>query len=325
MPFLYKHITLITIIVIFLLSGCEAFIQPTPTAIPTSTGVSIVTIADTPTNTPTLTALPTYELRPSSTPFPIKTTGPTCDADQTLKKLESQIPFDESMLLHYKLLGTSFLVVWFVDPEINQSATGSELAENNELAMHHALILSQELNTSDACVSRLFDRINTIVVDQNYNGWFSGEIGTSDLPSTLQVDEKQIDEISQMLDVGYIRESEPAKTGSAPSGSCTWGEARENIHNHFSSDRENVDFYFVLDDNGVNVWAQWDSTPEFLSLNLPTSALNVAMELDCLYPKPDWVLFTIVDETGDLQIFGTWDSESAKNQDLGQIQILYQK
>lgn len=325
MPLSLKQLTPIATIIIFLLSGCTALVQPTPTVIPTSTNASTATISHTPTVTPTLTALPTYELRPSSTPFPTKTAVPSCNADQTLKKLKSQIMFDESMLLHYKLLGTSFLVAWFVDPEINQSAIGSELAENNELALHHALILSQELKTSDACVSRLFDRINVIVVDKNYNGWFSGEIGTADLPSTIQIDEEQLDEISKLLEVGYIRDAAPANPGSAPSGSCTWIEARENIHNHFSSERENVNFYFVIDDNGGNVWAQWDSQPEFLSLNLPTSALNVATELDCLYPKPDWILFTIVDETGDMQIIGSWDWESAKNQNLGQLQIVYQK
>lgn len=319
-----RRSTLIASIVIFLFSGCAALGKPAPTVIPIPTIDTIVTHTHTPTVVPTLTALPTYELRPSSTPFPTKTKAPSCDADQTLKKLKSQIVFDESVLLQYKLFGISYLVAWFVDPEINQAATEGQLAENNELAMHHALILGQELNASDACVSRLFEKISIIVVDKNYNGWFSGEIGPTNLPSTIQLEEEQLDELSSMFEVGYLRNSAPEIMGSAPSGRCDWITAKENIHNHFSSKRENVGFYLVNDETGVNVWTQWDSPPGMLMLNLPTSALNIALELDCLFPEPERIVFVIVDETGDVQIIGAWDWESAKNQDLNQIKILYQ-
>jgi len=300
---------ILAIIFVLVFSGCANAIQPTPTV--------------TPTFTPTITFTPTS--LPTNTPVLTNTKLPPCDADQTIKHLKSQISYSEFVVLHNQLQGTSFLLVWFVDPEINPTPKESEITENATLAIRNALLLSQQLNAEDSCASRLFDKINAIVVDKNYDGWFSGQISTADLPVTVQSDEKQLDEIAKMYEIGYLRNKITEKLSSSPANSCIWADAKNNIHNHFSSERENVGFYFVLDDAGVNVWAQWDSQPDFLQLNLPTSLLNVAMEINCLSPKPDRIIFDIVDETGEMQVVGVWNWSDAKNQDISQIQILYQK
>lgn len=303
----FHKIILIAIIFVFVSSGCATAVQPTPTA------TFIPTVTLTPTNIPT------------NTPIPTSTKLPPCDADQTIKNLKSKIVFDEFVVLHNKLQGKSFLVVWFVDSEINPTPKVSEISQNAELAIRKSLILSQELNASDACVGRLFDMINAIAVDKNYNGWFSGQIKTTDLPSTITTDEQQLDEISKLYEIGYLRDKMTAQPKSMPSGKCTWIEARENLHNHFSSERENVGFYFVLDDAGVNVWAQWDSKPEFLQLNLPASLLNIGMEIECLFPQPDRLIFYTVDDNGEIQIAGMWNWGDIKSQNIGQVQVLYQK
>ncbi|MCG2784822.1 MAG: hypothetical protein L6461_06920 [Anaerolineae bacterium] len=306
-----KQVSLLAIICTLIFSGCATIIQPTPTAIPTSTF------------TPTVTFTPT--LSPTNTPLLTSTKLPSCDADQTIKNLKSKISYRESVVFYNKFQGTSFLVIWFVDPEINPTPKESEIAPNAELAIRNALILSQELNTSDTCISRLFDKINAVVVDKNYNGWVSGQISPTDLPSTVDADEKKLDEIAKLYQIGYLRDKVTAKVSSAPSNSCAWTDAKKNIQNHFSSERENVAFYYVLDDAGVNVWAQWDSQPEFLQLNLPASIMNVAMEIKCLFPEPDRIIFNIVDKSGEMQTIGFWNWADIQEQNLGQIQVVYQK
>jgi hypothetical protein len=296
--------------VLFLLSCSISSLQP-PTTTPTPTLTPI----------PTLTSTPL----PTNTPVPTNTKPPPCNADQTLKNLKQTVTYEEFVVLYQKLQDTSFLVIWFIDPEINPSAKENEISENAQLAIRHAFILSQQLKGSDDCVNRLFNFINPVVVDKNYNGWFSGQVSPSDLPATLPTDDQQLAEYSKLFQTGYLRSKTTAKISSAPAGSCAWQEAKKNIQNHFSPDRENVAFYFVLDDEGVNVWAQWDSEPEFLQLNLPASILNIAMEIDCLFPKPDRIIFDAVDQEGEIHVYGIWNQADMKNQDISKIQILYQK
>jgi hypothetical protein len=296
-------------IFMLIFSGCANVLHPTPTLTPTFTA--------------TVTLTPTS--LPINTPVPTNTKLPPCNADQTIKNLKSKVSYSESVVLYNKLQGTSFLVVWFVDPEINSTPKESEIPENVHLAIHKALILSQQLNAEDSCVGRLFDKINTIVVDKNYNGWLSAQIEITNLPDTIQTDEKQLNELTNRYEIEYVKTKVTENLDPAPTNSCTWEASKKNIHSHFSSERENVGFYFVLDDAGVNVWAQWDSQPDFLQLTLPASLLKVAMEIQCLSPKPDRIIFDVVDDNGEMQIVGIWNWSDAKSQDISQIQILYQK
>jgi hypothetical protein len=256
---------------------------------------------------------------------PTKKTSSACDAEQTLRNLKSKVAYDEFALYYNKVQETSFLIVWFVDPKINPSAKESEIAENADLAIRDALILSQELKASVSCAGKLFDMINAIVVDKNYNGWLSGQIKIEDLPETIQTDGNQLTELSRQYEKAYLRNKVTKKPSSAPASSCKWAEAKKNIYNHFSSERENIAFYFVLDESGVNLYAQWDGQPDFVQATLPAALMNIGMEIDCLFPEPDRIVFNIVDETGEMQIIGTWNGSDAKNQDISKIQILYQK
>lgn len=50
------------------------------------------------------------------------------------------------------------------------------------------------------------------------------------------------------------------------------------------------------------MWAQWDGPTDIMFL--APSLLNVVMELDCLYPMPDWLIVTVVDRTGEANLIG---------------------
>lgn len=322
-----KKFFLLSIVFMLVFSGCTTFLQPAPTTTPTPTLTSTATITPTPSPTPTLTPTVTLTptLPPTYTPTPTNTPALSCNADQTLKTLKSKIKQDEFVILHNKIYGVSILAIWFVEPAINPLAKESEINANTQLAIRRALTLSQELKASDSCVSALFDTISAIVVDKNYNGWFSGEIKITDLPATMQTDEQQVDAIAKLYQVGYLRSKITAKVNAAPASSCTWKTAKKNIHNHFSPMRENVAFYFVLDDAGVNVWAQWDSPVEFLQLNMPTTLMNIAQEIGCLFPQPSRIIFSVVDGTGDLQVLGAWNWADIQSRNISRIQIAFRK
>ena len=83
-----------------------------------------------------------------------------------------------------------------------------------------------------------------------------------------------------------------------------------------------MSFYFVIDEAGTNVWAQWDGPSDFLAL---ASILNITMELDCLHPSPTQLLTITVDQDGEVGMIALLPESGIKTMDLNQLQVLYQK
>lgn len=136
-----------------------------------------------------------------------------------------------------------------------------------------------------------------------------------------------LEQVGDEIAVSYQRD---VQTGSIdrqppPDGSCTWPETRERPHQHFAPTRQNVSFYLVVDEGGVNAWAQWDGPTDMMFL--APSLLNVVMELDCLYPMPDWLIVTVVDEIGEANLIGVVQGEALRSDDyaeaINQFYVLY--
>lgn len=314
----YRSTLPLAIIVCLYMTSCGS-LAPSPTPTPTPP----------PTRTPTLmptatkTDIPTATL--TSTPEPSPT--PSCNPDEVLKELKSVVPYGEFTLLHHIYQGLYTLVVWFVDPALDPLATGEDLGEGVNLAAEHGIRLGHQLKNADICVETLFDLVNTIVVDRDYNGWFSGGIPFSEMPDSPEL---SMDELQQVrLEIVYLRQTETPSISRqpAPPGACSWSEARERAHLHFAPERQNVGFFFVIDEVGVNVWSHWDSwiTPldgEFASV------LNVTMELQCLHPAPDLVWITIADsETADVRFMGLVPGEPVQSgafeEQINQMRVIY--
>ena len=321
----FQLLAISTILLSPVLWGCNTQpVSPTPTqtrtASPTNTPTSSPTPTETHTPTPSFTPSPTNTETPTltSTPSP----APTCDADELLKDIKVNFQYDEFEVFYNIIQGTSTLTIWYVDQDINPDASGDEIEQNVQYALRNAALVSQQLARQNPCIEELFTVINPIVVDENYNGWFSGQVDPANLPASENPSESELESIANAFKIGYMRTSstEPEKPG--PSGSCTWIETREKIQLHFSTDRENVSFYFVIDDLGANVWAQWDGPTDILAL---ASILNIAMELDCLHPSPTQLLFVIVDENGKVGLIGMLPSEGIKSMDTNQIKILFKE
>lgn len=318
------------IVMLLLISGCGIMGEATPTAeIPTVAVVSEPTVEPTP--KPTFYLPPTYTPEASPTPYPTSTPMPgapkkyTCNMDQTLKNLKSKVKYDQAVVLYNELMGKSYLVIWFVDPDLNPAAGENEIAANNELAMQHGLIVSQEMKAADPCVSQNIDYVNPVVVDKNYNGWYSAEIKPGDLPDTVLTDNENLYGMSLLAERGYSREQAPTKLKAAPAASCTWPEANEALHQHFSSARENVAFYYVTDEAATTLWAQWDSQPEMLQFDVMASLMNISEEMLCLHPQPTQLIFEVSDSRGVVLLVGMWEWAGIKAQDLNQVQVVYQK
>jgi hypothetical protein len=288
-------------------AGCSALSFLQPTATPTSTSTS------TPTLTPTFT--------PTNTPTPTNTKEPECNADQVLENLRDAVEYDKFQVFHQFDDAKSTLVLWFMDPNLDPEVSEVELIYGNVgIAIVDTLVASQKLKTTDACTTKLFDDINVIVTDSEYNGWLSALISMSDLPDTVRTDQASLENLAGKLTIDFYRESPPEKPKKAPKDSCTWDESHENILLHFPPE-ENMAYFLVRDDFGTNVWAQWVTTKEYLEPNLLSSLMNISMELSCLHPAPDQLIFIIVDEKGKMLAFGLWDGKSMKAQDLSQVLV----
>jgi hypothetical protein len=239
---------------------------------------------------------------------------------EPLKKLLAEFTVDYSAAS-----GTSYLNIWFVDPNIQPGTSSEDLKENNWTAMRDASAVAIFAVTLDPCVKAVFDRINPVVVDQSYNGWFSGSVAVSLLPETYDPGEKELYEVAEDFEVVYARQSLPAIPDAPSSGSCSWQEARERMQLHFDPERPNVDFYFVGDEVSRKVTAQWDgSVAEKTDIGvIYASIMNVAQEIRCLYPAPDYLYIMVHDPSGTLIWMGRLPSAGIQSLDLDQVEVLY--
>lgn len=98
----------------------------------------------------------------------------------------------------------------------------------------------------------LFDLINPIVVDRDYNGWFIGGIPPSSLPRRSSLTENDSEQVGDEIAVSYQRDVQTTSVDrqTPPTDSCAWPETRERIHQHFAPTRQNVRFYLMTDEGG---------------------------------------------------------------------------
>ncbi len=322
----YRCLTLCLIWMSVVLVGCNAQPEVSPSA--TATQTVLPTNTNTPIPTATATLMPTETFTPvptsTDTPVPTFTPSPTpdCDPDDVLRNIKANFPYEEFEISYLTMDDLSTLTLWYVDSEINPIAGSDDVDQNAELAMRGAALASQRLAQIDSCIPFLFEAINPIVVDSNYNGWFSAQVEPNLLPEGENPSEDELDAVEAVFTIGYVRTIAPEQPRPAPSGACTWQDTRARIQNHFFIERQNVTFYFVIDETGRNVWAQWDGPADFLAF---ASMMNVAMELGCLHPSPTQLLMIVVDEQGEVGMMALWPESGFEALDLNQVRILYQK
>jgi hypothetical protein len=306
----------ILIFAAFCFAAC-ATLTPPPTL------VSLPTFTAAP-PTPIITLVPTREptLPPTLTPPPPATATPLpCPVNPFLKSLKPLIAYVEFDLTYNVILNNRALNIWFVEPKIDPNASGDQIAKNASLAQVSAAAVSAKLATGDAkCLSAMVSVINPIVVDRNYNGWFSGIIKLSDASANVPPENK----VSAFA-VSYLRTKPAAPASAAPAQSCKWTEARAKMQKHFAPTRENVGFEFVIDETGINVYAQWDGE---VDVTMIPALLNVALELRCLHPPIDQLVVIVVDANGKINLIGQTPGSAVRSSNYAndvpnQFKILY--
>lgn len=282
---------LLLLSIVCLLTACTTLTPP-----PTLASLPTFTPAPPP---PLITLVPTREptLPSTFTPPPPPTATPSCPVNQFLKSLKPLIAYTEFDLTYNVILNNRVLNIWFVEPKIDPNAVGDQIAKNTSLAQLSAAAVSVKLATGDAkCLSSMVSVINPIVVDRNYNGWFSGTIKLSDANTNVPLENKV-----NTFTVSYLRTKPAAPSSTTPAQSCKWTEARAKIQKHFAATRENVGFEFVIDETGINVYAQWDGE---IDVTMLPALLNVALELRCVHPPIDQLVVIMVDADGKINLIG---------------------
>ena len=278
---------------------------------PLQTPSPIITL--TPTSAPTLAS--------TLTPPPPPTATPDCPVNPFLKSLKPLIAYTEFDLTYNVILNNRALNIWFVEPKIELNAAGDQINKNAVLAQLSAATVSAKLATGDAkCLSSMVNVINPIVVDRNYNGWFSGIIKLSDASANVPLENKV-----NTFTVSYLRTKPAAPPSTTPAQSCKWTEARAKMQKHFASTRENVGFEFVIDETGINAYAQWDGE---IDMTMIPVLLNVALESRCLHPAIDQLVVIMVDADGKINLIGQTPGSAVRSSNYAndvpnQFKILY--
>lgn len=263
--------------------------------------------------TPTHTSVPpSLTPSPTITPTPEPTATPACDLDQTLPTLRQAVPYDEFVVLQNEIEGYSTLSVWFVDPNLDPNTSEDNIPEQVAQAIQDAANIIHTLRNASQCSEVLFDGINPIVVDTNYTGWFSGKIALDVIPTAATLTDEEKISLTEQFEIGYMR---TAPVQSYPPAPCSWSTTKDRIWNHFSRERENVGFYYVVDEVGQNIWAQWDGPADTVSLALNLG--NIMLESECFPPQAN-VIVKIVDEEGAILLFGI-----VPQMDMSAFQVLY--
>ena len=278
---------------------------------------------------PNLSEITGSTTSPSVTQTSIKTITPTndtntfaCDVDVVLANLKSVVQYNELDISINILNDISSLVVWFVDPKIDHEASADSVFDNFVIAADDGIALSIILVKIDDCVNEIFTHVNPVVVDQKYNGWFSGNIPISVIKEFIAGREDEGYVIDNIEEGAFFRRKPPPPSIPAPDSSCTWVEARDNILNHFNPNLYKVSLHLIVQESGdTKLYAQWEGKGDTTNV---AEMFNVALEIDCLHPEVDLMVITFVDDRGNIQSIWTWPYKNPlTNPDLSDLKTIY--
>jgi hypothetical protein len=255
-----------------------------------------------------------------------KATEEACTKNDVVKRLRESLTYDEFDVSYIRVQNEVVLNIWFVDPELDPKAAGASIKKGAALAISDAALMTQQIVSADPCIGELFSYINPIVVDKGYNGWLSGTITPSNVPSNAKPNSTEMQKFEKSIKLGYSRQDKTAVVKKAPKGSCTWAEARKDmLSNQFSPDDPLHSFTYVLDGNGINVYAEFDLTPEIVSNKqmlialITADTMNVLIPLRCLNPVPDHIYVQVVDINGNYLLVGRMPPDVINEKDAGTV------
>lgn len=252
-----------------------------------------------------------------------------CDPNTLLTQIKDDLPYSQVSLLHNFLLAVHYVNLWVVSPELEPSPGAGKSEANKADAARLAAELSHLIANNHPCVRASFERITITIVDSEYRAWFIGDLAITDVPSDKVLDSDQLAALSRLF-VSSSLGAPVEHLGSdvPPTNACNWRQARERMRTQFSPAGPNVDFYFVIDQEGANVWAQWEGPdPQQTLEGLYSGLFTLQNELRCLDPQVDvlWMIYT--DGAGRVSLVMAADGEALRNPDpaylVDHLRVIY--
>jgi PBP1b-binding outer membrane lipoprotein LpoB len=217
----------------------------------------------------------------SSDQQPILTSTPAipseCQPNRSLlDSLAASLPYEQVVLAHQAYGNENTLFIWLVSPTINLASA----EQNQEAAQLQAIQAAKNLLDASACLLE-FDTLQMILVDDQYNQWFSGSLRTGDLPG-LQPEQSGGGALAEQ---GGGWQALPAENlPPQDANACSWPQVAARLQTEFSIAGSEAVFYYVRDAGGNNVYAQWAVADQQAALNVLDQVSQIAGQVECLYP-----------------------------------------
>jgi hypothetical protein len=283
------------------------------------------TVAETPEPTPTIvpTSMPPTEMVNLS----------TCNADAMLAAARAEMGTVESSISFNSISGVNNLNVWYVDTDIDASDGAAAADEIANRVRRNVVELAIRLNNLDPCIGEIFGGQTFIAVDQDYNSWFIGALSSILIPTETSLTDESIENLTQLIEIGYLRSEEIQPYELIDSEeNCQWPVVRKQLKAAFGMERMNVSFYYYIDEEGGNIWAQWDVPPgvtsaEAMMEGFVSPLASIDEIVSCLESPLDtlWLVYVFTD--GEAQLIAAVDGEAVRNSDhevfLNSVEIIY--
>ena len=264
-----------------------------------------------------LTACTGRDQQPTLQPMPMMSATSPCDLAEVLPRVDDWLAGSEYEADYLTINHQLALSIWLVDRDIDPTATNQTLSVNAHHALLTGLQMAHRMVTDIPCARKLFDAVNPMIVDRDYNGWYIDVIPMIAIPNASTVtDDLLISSIAQNgLQIAYLRRSPPAPHAIVdPGSSCTWADARSQIMSIFGGARRNVSAYLIVGYQAipgsagrepVYTQVQWDvSAPAELEQAAVLAVLQqLAASVACLTPPVDRLETFVVDAQGRVMVY----------------------
>jgi hypothetical protein len=287
-----SRLTALAVALLLAVAGCAA--TPSPSALPS------------PSPTPSPAS-------PSPSPSPV-----TCDARSAAASVEDMLA-GETFESHYLTInGKLTISVWLVDPAIDTAAQNGLTAANWE-ALRRGLELSYEIVDRIPCVGRVFENVNPMIVDSDYHSWYMDIIPVRAFVGLENPTTGDIAEAVSRVGTGPAagRSGMPPPERPAPSGSCTWPQARAAMAATLGPAEDNTAAYLIVG-GGIVPTTHWGGSladvavQAQIEMRQPADAGDsvllrrlgeMAGELACVHPSVDQLELFVVDGQGRMTVY----------------------
>ncbi len=243
-----------------------------------------------------------------------------CDHDEVLRQVD-ELLVDHVSETHYAIINRELMLsIWLIDPTLDPSASGDDIAETSTQAFINGAMIAHRITYQIPCVRELYDGINPMIVDRDYNAWYIDIIPLRAIPTS---ENPSVEELTASIERSGMEYADIRRTSTqdeiqvAQSDACTWPEARAAIREINEPEQGNNAAYLIIDDEQVLVQIQWaiakgqESDDQAVVERIGL----LSHTLDCLNPPIDKMELFVVDARGRLNVYAHVSGELVRSWD----------